>query len=94
MLQLPKKIPLWNGRKQFSQEPNVCVQMSYDTFEVIGNENCLTLNVYTVNRSKMNKRNSKHLMPVLFWIHGGSFNINTGQIERPDDIVERVTSIL
>lgn len=68
----------------------MCVQMSYETYEVIGSEDCLYLNVFTmINGDKINKEN---LMPVLFWIHGGSFNIGSANsdLNRPDFILEKV----
>lgn len=94
VIQLPKKIISWKGKKQFTKEANVCVQMSYKTLEVIGSEDCLFLNVFTtISSDKINNENESNLMPVLFWIHGGSFNVGSASsdLNRPDFILEKVT---
>lgn len=91
---MPKKIALWKGAKQFTEEANACVQMSYETFEVIGSEDCLFLNIYTIMSGNKNSGEIVgNLMPVLFWIHGGSFNIGSASsdLNRPDLIIEKVT---
>lgn len=70
--------------------------MSYETLEVIGSEDCLFLNVFTmINGDKINKENTSNLMPVLFWIHGGSFNLGSANsdLNRPDFILEKVTGL-
>lgn len=69
--------------------------MSYETFEVIGSEDCLYLNIYTpTNRKMANDQdgNGGHLMPVMFFIHGGSFNIGSSgsDLNEPDLILEKV----
>lgn len=73
---------------------DACVQMSYETFEVIGSEDCLFLNIYTIiNRQKISASNI--LMPVLFWIHGGSYNIgsSSSDLNKPDFIIEKVCNV-
>lgn len=66
--------------------------MSYETREVVGSENCLFLNVYTIiNRNETNNENHP-LMPVMVWIHGGSYNTGSAGSDTngPDYIVEKV----
>lgn len=70
--------------------------MSYETFEVIGSEDCLFLNIYTMmNSNKIYKKDSHNLLPVLFYIHGGSFNVGwaSSDMNRPDNFVEKVTQL-
>lgn len=88
-------MPLWKDKKQFIKSAHVCVQMSYETFEVIGSEDCLVLNVFTIKGRQTENSQTKHtdrLMPVMFFIHGGSFNIGSSasHLNRPDHIVEKV----
>ncbi|XP_037043953.1 cholinesterase 2-like [Bradysia coprophila] len=91
--ELPKKIPFWRGRKRFIEDANICVQMSYETFQVIGNEDCLYLNIFTLKsrQTEKNNENTDNLMPVLFFIHGGSFNIGSSNsnLNMPDYILEK-----
>ncbi|XP_076647374.1 esterase FE4 isoform X2 [Halictus rubicundus] len=51
--------------------------------DVVGQEDCLYLNVYTNSLSERK--------PVMFWIHGGSFLIGTGSFvdKRPDYLVAK-----
>ena len=52
-------------------------------FDIIGNEDCLYLNVYTnsLNQSK----------PVMFWIHGGAFVVGNSSFHesRPDYLLAK-----
>ncbi|XP_076622850.1 juvenile hormone esterase-like [Colletes latitarsis] len=62
----------------------ICIQPEdYPPYNVIGNEDCLYLNVYanSLNQSK----------PVMFWIHGGGFTIGTGsyKLTRPDYLLAK-----
>ncbi|KAJ6641393.1 Juvenile hormone esterase [Pseudolycoriella hygida] len=84
----PKKLSLWKGTKQFTKTTNVCVQLSYETYEVIGNEDCLFLNIFTT--ANRNPRKGE-LLPVMFWIHGGSFNVGSAgsDLNRPDFFLEK-----
>lgn len=92
MTQLPKHIPLWKGKKKFTEEVNVCVQMSYETHEVIGSEDCLFLNIYTIMSNKLTSNDARSLLPVLFYIHGGSFNVGWAgsDLNQPDNFLEKV----
>lgn len=112
-------------KKYFTKVGNVCLQMSYSYGgvgeNIIGNENCLYLNVHTTaygtnekppppppppisSRSyKMHRTRNKRshspqqqkyetLLPVVLWIHGGSFNLgsSTSDTNGPDYLVEKV----
>lgn len=125
--QPPRLAPLFAGpvKKYFTKVGNICLQMSYSyggTGEnIIGNENCLYLNVHTAYRAyesppppptltannkthrTRNKRSPQQqqqhrqqlhetLLPVVLWIHGGSFNLgsSTSDTNGPDYLVEKV----
>lgn len=68
----PPEILKWNGKKNFVQRPEKCPQLA--SFQrgnddvVEGNEDCLYINVYRPLKVVKGK-----LLPVFFWIHGGSF---------------------
>lgn len=53
------------------------------TREIVGDEDCLYLNVYTIDILK--KR------PVMVWIHGGGFSMGSGDADfyGPDYIVRK-----
>ncbi|XP_053686153.1 carboxylic ester hydrolase-like [Sabethes cyaneus] len=59
----------FNGSAVFDKLSSICTQMPED--DTIGDEDCLYLNVYTP-RVRTSTR-PRPLMPVLVWIHGGSF---------------------
>lgn len=61
----------WRGVLQAKLFPNICLQWFYiqgdDPNSLIGHEDCLYLNVYSPNLNPKNK------LPVLAYMHGGSF---------------------
>uniref|UniRef100_A0A336K0Z1 carboxylesterase n=1 Tax=Culicoides sonorensis TaxID=179676 RepID=A0A336K0Z1_CULSO len=60
----------WTGIQNFVEKPEMCPQPinleKGDDTTIKGNEDCLTLSVYTPLQL-----NSSKLLPVFFWIHGG-----------------------
>jgi len=58
-----------------------------DTFsgKVIGDEDCLYLNVYTTDINPKTKR------PVMVWIHGGAFHLGSGDtaLYGPEFIIQK-----
>lgn len=103
-----KKFPVTieNERSAFITEPNICIQTAYTyvDYDIIGDENCLYLNVLTSKNEKHQKsilgKNINHqepdvdsLMPVLVWIHGGSFISGWGDkdFDAPDHFIQKVT---
>ncbi|XP_059061156.1 acetylcholinesterase-like [Achroia grisella] len=47
----------------------------YESSKILGNINCLYLNVYVPNTAS-----SQNRLPVMVWIHGGGFKTGTGKI--------------
>lgn len=92
--QPPQPSYQWIGKKIFAKEANICVQMSYTytNVSIVGSEDCLYLNVYTKKLKNKTKYMPIKLMPVMVWIHGGSFNLGSAgsDADTPDYIVEKV----
>ena len=61
----------WSGTRNATEAPQQCVQYAADV--LAGSEDCLYLNIYTPNLPDKDHSGSRHLMPVMFWIHGGGF---------------------
>jgi para-nitrobenzyl esterase len=73
----PQPVAAWNGVRQSVAQPSSCLQNDYGWNHgdfVIGNEDCLTLDVRTPSLAGK--------LPVLVWIHGGS-----NRAGGPNDIV-------
>ncbi|XP_018312621.1 esterase E4 [Mycetomoellerius zeteki] len=73
----------WFGDRDASKHGNIAVQVDLLTREIVGDEDCLYLNVYTIDIVK--KR------PVMVWIHGGGFGSGSGNAAwyGPDYIVQK-----
>ncbi|XP_033228894.1 uncharacterized protein LOC117180506 [Belonocnema kinseyi] len=69
----------WIGIRDAKSFGNICIQVD-EKNKIIGDEDCLFLNVYTplfqFNSSLINST----LLPVMIWIHGGGFIIRNGNI--------------
>ncbi|XP_046736182.1 juvenile hormone esterase-like [Diprion similis] len=64
----------WNGIRNASVDSNKCPQVSSSSHELTGDEDCLYLNVYT---PRLPKRAISRLLPVMVFIHGGSFIVGS-----------------
>ncbi|XP_067206770.1 uncharacterized protein [Linepithema humile] len=75
----------WSGNRDASKFGNNAVQLDIFLNQIIGNEDCLYLNVYTTNINPEKKR------PVMVWIHGGAFYMGSGDATfyGPDYIVKK-----
>jgi para-nitrobenzyl esterase len=75
--QAPASVSAWPGVRDAKQAGNVCPQKNVSaadgTSSVRGAEDCLYLNVYTPYPPAARKK-----LPVMVWIHGGSFNFGAG----------------
>lgn len=81
--QPPKKLDPWNNTKLCDNYGNKCLQISKTNGSVIGNEDCLTLNIFTKDIDLEN------LKPVMFWIHGGAHLRGSGSEYGPDYLMEK-----
>jgi len=61
----------WNGVRDATKAGSPCLQYNILVRRMMGEEDCLVLNVYTPNL--IQKRQSNELLPVLVFIHGGGF---------------------
>ncbi|XP_072396035.1 para-nitrobenzyl esterase-like [Diabrotica undecimpunctata] len=69
----------WEGVFNATTNGKLCPQtLSQTDFTIIGEEDCLVLNVY-----KPLKANPQELLPVYFWIHGGGFISGFGSVYNP-----------
>ncbi|KOX71850.1 Esterase FE4 [Melipona quadrifasciata] len=85
MNQDPQPPLSWTGVKDISKEQKYFAPQKdeFAPFGIIGDEDCLYLNVYTnsLNQSK----------PVMFWIHGGAFIVGNSSFceSRPDYLLAK-----
>jgi bile salt-stimulated lipase len=85
-LQPPRPIPAWIGEISATTFGSMCIQYNYLTSEKVeGSEDCLYLNVYVPVQEKGRNR---ILLPVLFWIHGGAFQFESGMTEKPTYLMD------
>uniref|UniRef100_A0A336MTX0 Carboxylic ester hydrolase n=1 Tax=Culicoides sonorensis TaxID=179676 RepID=A0A336MTX0_CULSO len=70
----PVPHPGWDGTRNATSHGPVCVSPGYiiSSGAFQGQEDCLYLNVYSPNLTPDEK------LPVMFWIHGGSFTAGSG----------------
>ncbi|CAG0924247.1 unnamed protein product, partial [Notodromas monacha] len=65
----PQPVPYWWGVRLATNFNNPC--LTYLFWITLGEEDCLYINVFTPGSSEL--ANSEGLVPVIFWVHGGSF---------------------
>ena len=74
----PVPVRSWEGSLDVSGEPaSQCLQPSPISHQIVGDEDCLFLNIYT-ELLPQPASHIHYLRPVFFWIHGGSFKIGSG----------------
>ncbi|KAJ9588463.1 hypothetical protein L9F63_018196 [Diploptera punctata] len=84
----PQPARSWPGILNATKEGNICIQMSFLNPVLEGKEDCLFINVYTPQLP--NSGNITKVMPVMVWIHGGTFNSGSGNrlMQGPDYLVD------
>ncbi|XP_011312775.1 venom carboxylesterase-6 [Fopius arisanus] len=86
----PERYGPWEGTLMAKRPRSGCVQFAPETVNlperVHGDEDCLHLNIYTPSNLPKNQLN---LLPVLFWIYGGSFQFGEGSNEGSSYIMNR-----
>jgi len=75
----------WSGDRDASKYGNASIQIDIFTHKIIGDEDCLYLNVYTTNINPTKKHS------VMVWIHGGGFYFGSGDesFYGPDYIIQK-----
>ncbi|XP_075211793.1 carboxylic ester hydrolase-like [Lycorma delicatula] len=77
----------WEDVYDGTKEPHDCIQKNvysnFESFLVIGEEDCLYLNVYTPDSKK-----PKHY-PVMVFIHGGGFTCGSSNLYGPEYILDK-----
>lgn len=70
----PQPAESWTGIRDATKAGSPCLSTNLLTFQNIGSEDCLYLNVYTkeLPQEKVNPK------PVMVFIHGGAFTMGTG----------------
>ncbi|XP_026480236.1 venom carboxylesterase-6-like [Ctenocephalides felis] len=76
-------------KRHYKHLGSMCMQKSNGVIE--GSEDCLFLNVYTPFHLKKKQKQCRKKYPVMFWIHGGSFNTGSGDynLYGPDYLVRQ-----
>eukprot|EP01116_Phalansterium_solitarium_P020122 TRINITY_DN5841_c0_g1_i2.p1 TRINITY_DN5841_c0_g1~~TRINITY_DN5841_c0_g1_i2.p1 ORF type:complete len:562 (-),score=97.94 TRINITY_DN5841_c0_g1_i2:163-1809(-) len=74
---LPDSGLCWNGTLDASKYGAICPQMA-DAETVIGDEDCLFINVWTTNLPQANR--AAQPAPVMLYIHGGSLVLGCGNL--------------
>lgn len=80
----PQAFGRWKGVFQATQFGNTCPQVN-TMGAVVGDEDCLFLNVYTPRGKNRVKPTSR---PVMVWIHGGGLTTGAGSDFDPTPLVE------
>jgi len=81
----PQPHARWNGVFEATQFGNFCPQPD-GVGGTLGDEDCLTLNVYRPHQKK--NANKKGGVPVMVWIHGGGLVVDFGNPYDPTPIVQ------
>uniref|UniRef100_A0A1B0EWG9 Carboxylic ester hydrolase n=1 Tax=Lutzomyia longipalpis TaxID=7200 RepID=A0A1B0EWG9_LUTLO len=76
-----------DGVLDCTKEGNPCVHKDPYTAKIVGSEDCLFLNVYT---PRMVEPSGTEKLPVMVWIHGGAFMMDSGseRIYSPEYLIQ------
>jgi len=77
----------WMDTRNAKKPGSDCIQYFHETYSVHGEEDCLTLNIYTKNYENKDK------LPVFFFIHGGGFTFGNGFLYGPKHIMENIDAV-
>ncbi|XP_049852646.1 esterase SG1-like [Schistocerca gregaria] len=74
----PEPAEPWFRVRDATKQGIVTPQVSETTWQYMGDEDCLFLNVYT---PQMPSDSSGALIPVMVWIHGGGYTVASGNTD-------------
>lgn len=77
----------WEGVKDATKDCNICAQLDKETQSIVGDEDCLYLNIYTPKVPS-----DDLLLPVMVFVHGGGFVFGHGTDDSthgPDFLIEK-----
>ncbi|XP_037042862.1 esterase FE4-like isoform X4 [Bradysia coprophila] len=77
----PQKVDSWTGVLNATEYGHSCLQIS-DNNTLTGEEDCLTLNIFTPNVNPTEK------LPVIFYIHGGGLINGGSNVQGPGFLLE------
>ncbi|XP_034947795.1 venom carboxylesterase-6 [Chelonus insularis] len=79
----PKPASSWTGIRSAKQDAPICTQRNIYTHEedIVGQEDCLYLNVYTPQLPTTEMKEAGINYPVMIWFHGGGWVTGAGHSE-------------
>jgi len=80
----PQEHERWNGVRDAASFGHHCPQVATPYGTASTTEDCLFLNVFTPTKSNEGR---PHLLPVMFWIHGGGFVVGESDGYDPSNLV-------
>ncbi|CAK1551294.1 unnamed protein product [Leptosia nina] len=79
----PQQLKPWTGTWDATRPLSDCLQYEPFLKQIIGDENCLFLNVFTP------KASAGANLPVIVFIHGGAFMYGGGKLYGPENLMDR-----
>jgi carboxylesterase type B len=80
----------WSYVRKFEEYGPVCAQYEHFSYGFMGDENCLSLNVFVPKKAI----NANEQVPVIFYIHGGAFMFGGALYYGPEKIMKDERMIL
>ncbi|GLG92613.1 Esterase SG1 [Gryllus bimaculatus] len=82
----PVPLESWTGIRDATKPGNQSLQYDPTSKKIVGDEDCLFLNVFTPRLPT--GRKEERLRAVLVWIHGGAFLLGSGDLYGPEPLME------
>lgn len=85
--QAPKEALRWPNIYDAFEFGNECLQVQLFTNSILGQEDCLFLNIYVPESAFLNVSDATKL-PVMFYIHGGGYIFGSGNVYGADFLLD------